>query len=1017
MNKTFLEDVLPPEGCYALFIRRTKSHLWFDTIAAMNAEVERRTAAGERDVYFATASYKDDSARSQTNVRQLKALRLDIDAGEHKFAKHPDGAYATRDEAIKAVVEFSIASKLVPTWIISSGEGVHVYYTLQEAVGPNVWNVLASRLEALVEKHGLKADSTTTTDSARVLRPIGSVHTSGAEVKVLRTTGRTYTPESFTALTPEPTRVKPSAKALSINDEASSFVGPPKDMLKIVSRCKAVNEIAKVRGNVQEPAWRAMLGIAKHCSNGHKLAHMLSDGHPEYDYDETEQKLQAWNAGPTTCSQFDKSLGKCDGCQYNGRIKSPITLGEMTVEEIRGKQPKDETEPEPATTGKIDIIEGVKKLMPEGFTIKRRNGRNWLIAKVPVETENEAGDKVEVIVDVPLTTGIFWVSNWSVSTSKDDTSGTTICTYINGTVREYEMDMSTILDPRKLSTVLAGHTVLLEGGPKIANLASEYMRRFVEHILESNMREKITERFGLRYDNNGNLGSAHGKYVIHEDGRVTTAALGSSIRKTGNEGYVVRPMPFKPEGSWTHDEIMEHVVPSAKWHADFLRRHYGEKAMSKFQLAIMFGLASPLMAFVGDEYLGGSDLPPQGLTVSLYSSGSGMGKTAAADCAIAAYGDPTKLVAPGSDATATVNARMQVLEEAGTNPVLLDEAGETSPTNAANLIKTIGNGRGKIRVKNNGEKIPGKTWALICLITTNRPQRELVSADTETTDAVQTRMLEMDVDDTPHLDRDRVAMFNREKAVLLREHAGALGFMVQYAIAVVGRERISKLVETIRESSTVLAAENKSSRFQWRGMLAVEVMVELLKRFEIELFDMDVVRATFDEAYEAAKEYTKAVQVNNSPAEVMSRFLNDIRGETVVTYNWSHRNTGSIDIILNRPGLKISARHSKAMGQTFVSKRRFDEWAAQNRLSARVVYMNIKKAGLLVKMYRSDSDECFISRRDPLSGTAESNSALVSGFTVDMHALQAALGERLAVEYDEAAQPQGDSPNAQATLQ
>ena len=1020
MNITFLEDVLPPEGRYALFLRKTKRHLWFNSVAELNAEVESRTASGERDVYFATASYNDDGGgRTQTSVRQLKALRLDIDAGEAKFAAHPDGAYATRDEALTELVQFSVKTKLIPSYIISSGEGLHVYYALKEAVGPNIWNVLASRLEELTRREGLKVDTTTTTDSARILRPLGSLHSSGASVYVIKATGKHYTPDSVTDLTPEPTRpVKSDSKAAAINDEASHFVGPPKDMLKIISRCAAVNAIAVVRGNVQEPAWRAMLGIAKHCFNGQKLAHMLSSGHPDYSYDETEDKMAAWQAGPATCSQFDKTMGKCGECQYNGKIKSPIILGEMTADEVREKMPELDEDPAPETDAepsKTDgILDGLKKIMPEHFKIKRKDGKHTLIADIKVQKENEAGDLVELMVDVPITTDLFWVSNWSESSSSEDNSGATLCTFINGRIREYEMDMSIVADHKRLATFLAGRSVLLTPGTKASTLAAQYVWAHINRIKETNMREKITERFGLRYSSDGSFSCAHGRFIINRDGTVTTAALVSKLRSTGNTSYVVRSLPPKPEGAWTAQDVLDYVVPSAKWHAEFLKRHYGDPRFAKFQLAIMMGLASPMMAFVDDEYLGG-DLPAIGLTVSLYSSGSGMGKTAAASMALAAYGDPVQLRRGGSDATSTLNARIQMMEAAGTMPVLLDEAGETTPKAAADLIKSVANGKPKIRLDGKGAPINGIPWALVNLMTTNRPQRELVALDAEQTDAVQNRMLELDVDDTPRIDRKAVMLFDREKADLIRNHAGSLGFLIHYAMVVAGPAWLVEAREKIKANSSVMAAEQSSSRFQWRGMLAVEVVVQLLKGYGIELFDMDLVRSTFDEAYEAAKEYTNKAAEQNEPAEMLARFLNDIRGETAVTNGWTSRNTGHMDVLLNRPGLKISARYAKSLNQTFVSKRRFDEWAAERRISARSSFAKIKQAGVLVQMHRSDIKDCFVTRRDPLSGMQEATGALVSGFTVDMDLLSRALDTDANAMYE--APQVYDGPGTQVTLQ
>ena len=71
-----------------------------------------------------------------------------------------------------------------------------------------------------------------------------------------------------------------------------------------------------------------MLGVVKHCTDPEQNAHDHSRGHPGYSPDETEAKLDAWTAGPTTCAEFEKhEPAACAGCEHRGKIKSPIVLG------------------------------------------------------------------------------------------------------------------------------------------------------------------------------------------------------------------------------------------------------------------------------------------------------------------------------------------------------------------------------------------------------------------------------------------------------------------------------------------------------------------------------------------------------------------------------------------------------------------------------------------------------------------------------------------------------------------
>lgn len=103
-----------------------------------------------------------------------------------KLAKHgPEKVYADREAALEDLRRFTRKSGLRPSIIISSGEGLHVYYVLDEAISVVEWKPRAQRLQELCEKHGLKVDAPITTDAARVLRAPGTTHKNGNRVRVI----------------------------------------------------------------------------------------------------------------------------------------------------------------------------------------------------------------------------------------------------------------------------------------------------------------------------------------------------------------------------------------------------------------------------------------------------------------------------------------------------------------------------------------------------------------------------------------------------------------------------------------------------------------------------------------------------------------------------------------------------------------------------------------------------------------------------------------------------------------
>jgi len=158
----FMPHVLPGQGVYTLFTTGDKTNYWFDTMDEMVAGIKR---LGDRpDIYFGVANFKergtDKAGRTQANVARLKCFKLDLDAGEKKLkTQGPDKVYQDQAQALQALKAFTETTGLTPTFIVSSGEGLHVYYVLSEEVTPEQWRPVAKQLQEFGKSHGLKIDS------------------------------------------------------------------------------------------------------------------------------------------------------------------------------------------------------------------------------------------------------------------------------------------------------------------------------------------------------------------------------------------------------------------------------------------------------------------------------------------------------------------------------------------------------------------------------------------------------------------------------------------------------------------------------------------------------------------------------------------------------------------------------------------------------------------------------------------------------------------------------------------
>lgn len=314
----FLAKVLPGQGVYCLFRGQSKQHEWFSAIEELAQRTEQ--LRNETDVYFAVATFNEAGSRKQANVTELRSFRLDLDAGAKKLATQgAEKVYYDQQAAIADLVRFAKETGLVPSLIVSSGEGLHVYYVLDKPATPEQWRPVAEEMQRYCLQHGLKVDAAVTADHARVLRPIGTLHPNGKRVAVLKDTDKAYTMEQLAQVVGHVSDATPKYD-LSVNaDVQPVYDDTPADFDKIKAGCEAVRWAVENPAMVGEPYWRAVLGIVKFCENPVETAHTISNGHPGYDHDVTEKKLHGWNAGPTTCTTFaEHNRAACARCPHQG---------------------------------------------------------------------------------------------------------------------------------------------------------------------------------------------------------------------------------------------------------------------------------------------------------------------------------------------------------------------------------------------------------------------------------------------------------------------------------------------------------------------------------------------------------------------------------------------------------------------------------------------------------------------------------------------------------------------------
>ncbi len=127
------------------------------------------------DTYIALAEYKTSDNRTATNVTGAYAFWGDIDCGLNKAVSGK--GYINEDEALIALQEFCKRACLpMPTFIIASGGGLHVYWVLDSFISCEKWQSYAIKIKALNHALSFLADDTRTADIASVLRMPGTLN-------------------------------------------------------------------------------------------------------------------------------------------------------------------------------------------------------------------------------------------------------------------------------------------------------------------------------------------------------------------------------------------------------------------------------------------------------------------------------------------------------------------------------------------------------------------------------------------------------------------------------------------------------------------------------------------------------------------------------------------------------------------------------------------------------------------------------------------------------------------------
>jgi hypothetical protein len=827
-TEDFINRVVPKGGHYVIAWKESDatkswfSHKVFQTATdAVNAA--KQITFQRKEVYYALASFKqgfhkapDDKmvVRVQANVRALRALWVDVDVGK--------GGYNDQHEALQGLQQFCKGTHVPPpSLLVSSGSGLHCYWTFDTDLQPHQWQGLATALKEACQQHGFKIDPGITIDSARILRLPGTFNykrpKNPSPVELLYALSTDYTYDTIRAaldawadpLPPRPITPEIQASMAEVSDGLAVNT-EPSYVKHIVKRCEVMKRIHETAGaECSEPLWTATLQLVKACADGDDWVHPLSEGHPGYDEAGTDRKYhyRLQNShGPTLCSTFEQHMPTaCKVCPHYNKIKSPISIGKDKYDD------------------------------PLGIPFPWRIGANGLC--IEKWTRADDGEDGSWDYAFPFTIEGVTASRYVFNNGAGETGYVFDMVVRNASRKVRVLFPSSIIgDTVKTKQFMGNYAFPLTGKSKADELG-ELMSSWLNKLTAAKAVKNASGSLGWQSDESFCLGHN----TIMADGSINESMTG----QVDSENVRGR---YRKHGKFEN------------WQR--AANHIAHQKHPELGAILASAFAAPLMRFTGNP----------GFLLSIVSNKSGVGKSTAMAVAQGVWGDPNGI----NSINDTENAVSEKLGFLSSLPAYWDEIkGRRAMETMAHMAFRISEGRTKARLSPTGKMMPVKTWNTILLAASNASLIEHIQHADLHTDAGILRVFEIrvDIDHTgqaPPLASDIFDNFG---------HAGEpyTQFLVK------NREKLGPIINAMQERYKAELNAQSRERFWISGMSVLVAGAMFAKKLGLVDFDIPSLEAYLKDAVRSLQLMHSSAVLSVSPMEVLARYLDDTFSERLVT--------------------------------------------------------------------------------------------------------------------------------------
>lgn len=907
----FFNAVLPPNGIfYVVAIDRmervrhkplTSHQQMVDFLA--QTEKSKHVDGQEVNLYFSCASYHEAKFvdekgltryRKKPNWAQAKAFWADVDCGEEKAAKGK--GYLTQKDGWAAIKDFCAKVGLPLPTVVNSGNGIHIYWPLTEAVDSADWVPVARKFKALLDQENMIVDPSRTADFASVLRPPGAMNHKQVPLKVvLKRSCDPISFEQFEAIIdgklagPQP-NYKLSTDS-SINDDLLAHVAsyPDSSAVEVASKCKQLAKMRDTQGDLGYMEWWGCLGVIKHCTDAEEVAIKWSERRQEtgHSHVDAQAGLDSWNAGPTRCSFFSQHNPEgCKGCEFSGKVQSPITLGRIVPEPTESEAPAD-------IDGESVVVQ--IPAPPAGYGFTANGTTRYLVDKDGI---------THSFVFTPL---MLYATHRSVGESGSFSLGLRAHLPRNK-IREFTIPTSTLASTSDLLKALGDKEIVTTSTKDAALHLTAYLKDSLAKLMAEADEINTLTSFGWHYDMQGFL---IGDRLYHQDGTTRKVLVGGYAADLAAKAF---PKP----------------VGTIEGYARPLNEIYCRPGMEPFQYAICSGFGSLLSPLGEDGY--------SGLLLALTGK-SGKGKSTVCQAALYAFGDGKDALTVAGDRItgATDNGRWALLGAYKNIPMLFDEVTSMDPAEFSRMAYTVSLGKDKARINS----APGRlriaqqnTWRMSPFATANKDIHAALSEHVGNSEAEAVRVVQIRTDryKIPELPPDVVIAAISQ----MRRNMGVAGEEFIKHI-VVNLHDVCELWRTVMEDVSAKIPGAKY-RFYRNHAACTLTALQITNELGITEFDYETV---FNFAIHLMQTLAEDVQSNNAPSaeEAFNRMVSDLTPRIIQTSEYRDARDKAGPENVYRPNAAIAGRFilgggpkDTYAGHLYITFKEFRSWCGTQRV-------------------------------------------------------------------------------------